>query len=149
MRPFSWTMSPTSVQKVLVGPFFDDPPLIQHNNPVHAGDGRKTVRNGENGLSLHQGAQAVLNRCFHLTIQGAGRLIQNEHRRVLQNGACQCNPLTLTAGKFHTAFAEMGFVDEAEIDLMARYLQHEPPLPPEYGMAEMKETWKISVPPEK
>jgi nitrite reductase (NO-forming)/hydroxylamine reductase len=41
-----------------------------------------------------------------------------------------------------------GDLTEAEIDLMARYLQHEPPLPPEYGMAEMKETWKDIVPPE-
>jgi nitrite reductase (NO-forming)/hydroxylamine reductase len=31
---------------------------------------------------------------------------------------------------------------------MARYLQHEPPLPPEFGMKDMKETWKVLVPPE-
>jgi nitrite reductase (NO-forming)/hydroxylamine reductase len=41
-----------------------------------------------------------------------------------------------------------GDLTEAEIDLMARYLQHEPPMPPEYGMKEMKETWKVLVPPE-
>jgi len=41
-----------------------------------------------------------------------------------------------------------GDLSEAEIDLMARYLQQEPPLPPEFGMAEMKETWKVLVPPE-
>ncbi len=41
-----------------------------------------------------------------------------------------------------------GDLTEAEIDLMARYLQHEPPLPPEYGMKEMKETWQVLVPPE-
>jgi nitrite reductase (NO-forming)/hydroxylamine reductase len=41
-----------------------------------------------------------------------------------------------------------GDLSEADIDLMARYLQHEPPLPPEFGMKEMKETWKVVVPPE-
>ncbi len=41
-----------------------------------------------------------------------------------------------------------GDLSEAEIDLMARYLQHEPPVPPEYGMKKMKETWKVLVPPE-
>jgi len=41
-----------------------------------------------------------------------------------------------------------GDLSEEQIDLMARYLQHEPPLPPEYGMKEMKETWKVIVPPE-
>ncbi len=33
-----------------------------------------------------------------------------------------------------------------EIDIMARFLQHEPPIPPEWGMAEMKESWKLYVP---
>ncbi|MDH3280510.1 MAG: nitrite reductase [Gammaproteobacteria bacterium] len=39
-----------------------------------------------------------------------------------------------------------GEMSEVEVDIMARYLQHEPPLPPEFGMAEMKETWKVHVP---
>ena len=42
-----------------------------------------------------------------------------------------------------------GDLTEAEVDMMARYLQHEPPLPPEWGMAEMKDTWEVVVPPEK
>ena len=36
-----------------------------------------------------------------------------------------------------------------EVDLMARYIQHEPPTPPEWGMEEMKASWKVLVPPEK
>ena len=36
-----------------------------------------------------------------------------------------------------------------EVDLMARYVQQTPPTPPEFGMAEMKATWKVAVPPEK
>ncbi len=42
-----------------------------------------------------------------------------------------------------------GELTEEEIDLMARYLQHEPPVPPEYGMKEMKASWKVLIPPEK
>ncbi len=41
-----------------------------------------------------------------------------------------------------------GEMTEAEVDMMARYLQHEPPLPPEWGMAEMRGTWEVVVPPE-
>ena len=41
-----------------------------------------------------------------------------------------------------------GELTEAEVDIMARYLQHEPPQPPEFGMPEMKATWKVVVPPE-
>ncbi len=42
-----------------------------------------------------------------------------------------------------------GVLSPKEIDIMARYLQHEPPQPPEWGMAEMKGTWKVTVPVEK
>ncbi|MBI1424850.1 MAG: nitrite reductase [Gammaproteobacteria bacterium] len=41
-----------------------------------------------------------------------------------------------------------GVLSEADVDLMARFLQHEPPQPPEFGMKEMKATWKVLVPPE-
>ena len=39
-----------------------------------------------------------------------------------------------------------GDLTEEEIDMMARYLQHEPPTPPEWGMKEMKGSWKVLVP---
>lgn len=36
-----------------------------------------------------------------------------------------------------------------EIKLMAKYIQNEPPIPPEWGMKEMKETWKVYIPVDK
>lgn len=42
-----------------------------------------------------------------------------------------------------------GELTDDEVDLMARYIQQTPPQPPEYGMAQMKETWKVVIPPEK
>ncbi|HFQ14460.1 MAG TPA: c-type cytochrome [Gammaproteobacteria bacterium] len=39
-----------------------------------------------------------------------------------------------------------GELTDKEIDIMARYLQHEPPVPPEFGMKEMEATWKVVVP---
>jgi len=41
-----------------------------------------------------------------------------------------------------------GDMTDAEIDAMARFLQHEPPMPPEFGMAEMLATWNQIVPVE-
>ncbi len=46
-------------------------------------------------------------------------------------------------------FGTGGELSEAEVTLMAKFLQHEPPQPPEFGMKEMKATWKVLVPPEK
>ena len=42
-----------------------------------------------------------------------------------------------------------GDLTDAQVDLMARYIQQEPPTPPEFGMAEMKNTWKVLVAPDK
>ncbi len=36
-----------------------------------------------------------------------------------------------------------------DIEILARYLQHEPPQPPEKGMAEIRKTWKLVIPPNK
>jgi nitrite reductase (NO-forming)/hydroxylamine reductase len=42
-----------------------------------------------------------------------------------------------------------GELSDQDVDIMARFLQHEPPTPPEFGMKEMKATWKVIVPPER
>jgi nitrite reductase (NO-forming) / hydroxylamine reductase len=39
-----------------------------------------------------------------------------------------------------------GDFTEKEVDLMARYIQQEPPTPPEYGIKDMQATWKEYVP---
>ncbi|MBS0357239.1 MAG: c-type cytochrome [Proteobacteria bacterium] len=41
-----------------------------------------------------------------------------------------------------------GEFDDDTVDLMARYVQQTPPQPPEYGLKEMKATWKVIIPPE-
>jgi len=42
-----------------------------------------------------------------------------------------------------------GELNDAQVDLMARYVQQEPPTPPEFGMKDMLGTWKVLIPPEK
>lgn len=37
----------------------------------------------------------------------------------------------------------------AEVSLMAKYVMHEPPMPPEWGMKDMKDSWKVIVAPNK
>ncbi|HEX8990017.1 MAG TPA: cytochrome D1 domain-containing protein, partial [Rhodocyclaceae bacterium] len=42
-----------------------------------------------------------------------------------------------------------GELSDDEVDLMARYVQQTPPQPPEFGMKEMEQTWKLIVPVDK
>ena len=41
-----------------------------------------------------------------------------------------------------------GELSAEEVDMMARFIQHEPPTPPEWGMPEMKDSWVVHVAPE-
>jgi len=41
-----------------------------------------------------------------------------------------------------------GDLTPEQVDAMARFLQHEPPAPPEWGMPEMRESWDLIVAPE-
>lgn len=41
------------------------------------------------------------------------------------------------------AWGEEGLLTEKEIDILVRYIQQEPPQPPEMGLPEIKESWKI------
>ena len=40
-----------------------------------------------------------------------------------------------------------GDMDQGDVGLMARYLLNDPPQPPEFGLKEIKATWKVMVPP--
>lgn len=46
-------------------------------------------------------------------------------------------------------FGAAGELSKDEVDLMARFLQHEPPAPPEWGLPDMKDSWKVFVPVDK
>ena len=39
-----------------------------------------------------------------------------------------------------------GEISAEDIDIMARFLQHEPPTPPEFGLPDIKSFWKVLVP---
>ena len=43
-------------------------------------------------------------------------------------------------------FGTSNEMSEKEVDLMARYIQHPAPTPPEWGLKEMKASWKLLVP---
>ena len=43
-------------------------------------------------------------------------------------------------------WGDSGELSKADINLMAKYLLNEPPVPPEFGMKEVKASWKVMVP---
>ncbi len=41
------------------------------------------------------------------------------------------------------------YISKKDIDILTRFLQHDPPLPPEMSLAQMKKTWELTVPVDK
>lgn len=46
------------------------------------------------------------------------------------------------------SWGKSGELTQEEVDIMARFVQHEPPQPPEFGMKEIKATHKVLIPVE-
>jgi len=46
-------------------------------------------------------------------------------------------------------WGKQGFLTQQQTEIMAKFLQEEPPAPPEMSLEQMKSTWKVLVPPEK
>ena len=51
-----------------MGTLFDDPALVEHDQPVERGDGRQPVGDREHRLVLHQPIEVVLDRRLDLQI---------------------------------------------------------------------------------
>ena len=44
------------------------------------------------------------------------------------------------------SWGKSGELSQEEVDIMARFVQHEPPQPPEFGMPEIKASWNVIIP---
>jgi nitrite reductase (NO-forming)/hydroxylamine reductase len=44
------------------------------------------------------------------------------------------------------SWGKSGELSQDEVDVMARFVQHEPPQPPEFGLPEIKASWNVIVP---
>lgn len=45
-------------------------------------------------------------------------------------------------------WGKQGFFTETETEVMAKFLQNEPPAPPEMSLQQMKDSWKLLIPPD-
>ncbi len=46
-------------------------------------------------------------------------------------------------------WGRQGILTSGEVELVAKFLMHDPPPPPELPLGEMKKSWKVYIPPEK
>ena len=81
----------------------DDPALVEDDKPVHLGQRRQAMRNGDHRLAVHQREEVFLDRRFHFGIERRGRLVEHQNRRVLEQDAGDSDALALASGQIGRA----------------------------------------------
>ena len=103
---------------------------MEDEDAVEVGERRQPVRDHEHRLAGHQRAQAVLDMALGDRVQRTGRLVEQEDRRVLEDGARERDALPLAAGELHAALADqrriafLGLADELVRVRLARRRPH-------------------------
>jgi hypothetical protein len=97
---------PVLLQQFLVRAPFDRVPGVQDHDLVGTPNGGQAVRDGERGAVGRQGVDGLLDGVLGAGVQGAGRLVEDEDRRVAQDRAGDGQALLLTAGEAVSALAD-------------------------------------------
>ena len=89
-------------------PALDDAALLEDEDLVGVGDGRQPVGDHQRRAPLAGPTQGVLDGRLGAGVQGAGRLVEDQHPGIGQQGAGQAHPLTLAAGQLQPTLANLG-----------------------------------------
>ena len=87
-----------------------EPAAAHHQDQVSPADLREAVGDDERGASPGSSVNRLLDLVLGGRVDGAGRIIQHEDARIGEEGARQCQPLALPAGKRDPAFTDDGVV---------------------------------------
>ena len=63
---------------------------------------------GDHCLAFHELVEAGLDGHFHLGVEGAGGLVEQQNRRIFQHDSGDGDALALAAREFHSTLAHMG-----------------------------------------
>ena len=81
-------------------------PVVEDEDEVGIGDRGEPVGDDEGGAALPQPIERPLDACLGLDVEGAGRLVEDQDRRILQDGAGDGEALALAAGERCAALAD-------------------------------------------
>ena len=82
-----------------MGALLNDPALLEDDNQVGVADCGQPVGNDKGGPALHQAVHTVLDDLLGPGINGAGRFIQNQDRRIRDGGPGNGKELPLALGQ--------------------------------------------------
>src|SRR5262249_35847756 len=83
-----------------------DATLVDDDDRVRAGDERQAVADDHDRATAGDGGQMLLDDRLAFRVEGAGRLVKDQYRRVVDQGAGDRQALALAAGKIGGAFLQ-------------------------------------------
>jgi hypothetical protein len=93
-----------------VGAPFHNATRIEDENLAGVLHGGEAVRDDEDGTSLEQSVDGFLHQALRLGVQRGGGFVEDEDRRIDEQGARNGETLALSSGEARTAFTENGVV---------------------------------------
>ncbi|OAY83124.1 hypothetical protein ACMD2_21959, partial [Ananas comosus] len=96
-------------------PFSTTAPFSKHGDEVAVLHGAEPVRDDDAGPADHDPVQRLLHHLLRLAVQRARRLVQQQHRRVLQYRPRDRDPLLLAARQLHPPVAARRLVPVLEV----------------------------------
>src|SRR5437879_882590 len=84
LQPAKLRVETTAGEKFVVGASFDDSAGVEHDDSISGPDGRESMGDDEGGAAAFERVQRFQEIAFGLDIQGAGRFVENQNRRILQ-----------------------------------------------------------------
>src|SRR5882672_3951982 len=93
-------------QQVGMVAVLDDASVVEDQNAVELAHRRQTVGDDERRAAPHQRFHGVLDQGLRLAVETRGGFIQDQDRRIGQEGARNRDPLALAAGELDAALAD-------------------------------------------
>ena len=87
---------------------FDHAAAVEYQDARRVANGRKAVGDHESSAPLHHLVECGVDLGLGDRIERAGRLVEDQDRRILQQRACDRQPLTFAAGQHPSALAGRG-----------------------------------------
>ncbi len=85
---------------------FDDAAVVEHDDLIRMHDGRETMRDHDDRALMRETRERTLDRRLGFVVDGARGFVEQQHRRVLEQGTCDRQALALTTRQLHAALAD-------------------------------------------
>lgn len=85
--------------EVVVGPLFDDVPVVENDDLVRVGDGPQTMCDDDHRLARAEGSDRSLDERFVLRVERSRGFVKEDHGGVFQEGARDGEALALPSGQ--------------------------------------------------